>query len=182
MISKFWKDYGYVILISSLFVFLIILVYVYYARYKSKHKKAVPTPLPYFSHDTKEALIKGSAGERECRKVLEKIFNKPFTCQRPDFLQNDVTSTSDKKNNLELDCYNQELALAVEYNGRQHYDYVPFFHKTRDAFYNQKYRDEMKRRLCKENNVTLIEVPYSIQIKDIEDYLTKVLKELKLIK
>jgi|SRR5690606_4226535 len=181
MILQFWKDYGYVILISSIFVFLIIVGCVYYTKYKRNKKKHIPSPLPYLSSDTRQSLNKCSAGERECRKVLEKLFNKPFTCQRPSFLQNDVTSTSDKKNNLELDCYNEELALAVEYNGKQHYDYVPFFHKTRDAFYNQKYRDEIKRRLCKENNVTLIEVPYSVQLNDIEDYLTKTLKELKLI-
>lgn len=182
MISKFWKDYGQVILVSSIFIFLIVIWFVYYTKYKQQQKKKVPAVLPYFSQDTRNELKKSSAGERECRRVLEKIFNKPFTCQRPDFLQNDVTSTSEKKNNLELDCYNSELAIAVEYNGKQHYDYVPFFHKTRDAFYNQKYRDEMKRRLCKENNVALIEVPYSVPIKDIEDYLVKVLKELKLIK
>lgn len=182
MISKFWKDYGHVILVSSVFVLLIVVWYVYYSRNKRRQKKNVPSPLPYFSQDTKKELTKCSAGERECRKVLEKLFNKPFTCQRPDFLQNDVTSTYEKKNNLELDCYNEEIAIAVEYNGKQHYDYVPFFHKTRDAFYNQKYRDEMKRRLCKENNVTLIEVPYSVAVNEIDDYLSKILKELKLIK
>lgn len=182
MISKFWKDYGQVILVSSIFVLLIVIWFVYYTKYKRQQKKKITASLPYFSQDTRKELTKSSAGERECRRVLEKIFNKPFTCQRPDFLQNNVTSTSEKKNNLELDCYNSELAIAVEYNGKQHYDYVPFFHKTRDAFYNQKYRDEMKRRLCKDNNVALIEVPYSVPVKDIEDYLTKVLKELKLIR
>ena len=70
-----------------------------------------------------------SKGEKECRKVLENLFNKPFSKSRPDFLRNPVTGGNF---NLELDCYNQELSLAVEYNGIQHYKYVPYFHRNND--------------------------------------------------
>ena len=78
---------------------------------------------------------------------------------------------------MELDCYNPELKLAVEYSGKQHYEYVPYFHKNKEAFLNQKYRDELKRRMCKDNMITLIEVPYTVKIQDIRGYLTnKLLK------
>ena len=103
---------------------------------------------------------------------MEKLFNKKFYKIRPDFLRNNITGG----NNLEIDCYNDSLKLGVEYNGRQHYDFVPFFHKNKETFYNQKYRDDMKRRLCKENNITLIEVPYTIKIKDIEKYIYRTKK------
>ena len=46
--------------------------------------------------------------------------------------------------NLELDCFNKELRIGLEYNGVQHYKYVPYFHKNKEAFLNQKYRDDMK--------------------------------------
>lgn len=111
-----------------------------------------------------------SKGEFECRKVLQEIFNKPFPKYRPDFLRNPVTSDSSPYN-LELDCYNPELKLAVEYNGIQHYKYIPYFHKTKDAFQNQKYRDYMKRDMCEKNGITLIEVPYTVKVPEIRSYL-----------
>jgi len=55
-----------------------------------------------------------SKGETECRRVIESIFNKPFNKARPDFLRNMVTGG---EYNLELDCYNNSLKIAVEYNG-----------------------------------------------------------------
>jgi hypothetical protein len=113
---------------------------------------------------------KDSKGETECRRVLEEVFNVEFSKDRPDFLNNPVTGGNF---NLELDCYNKNLKLAVEYNGVQHYKYTPFFHKNEEAFQNQKYRDELKRRMCKDNVVTLIEVPYTVKTEDIKKYLLK---------
>ena len=52
----------------------------------------------------------------------------------------------------------------------------PFFHKNNEAFLNQKYRDDMKRRMCKDNKITLIEVPNTIDISNIENYLITKLK------
>lgn len=113
-----------------------------------------------------------SKGEKECRRVMEKIFKKPFPKIRPNFLRNTVTSGEENGDiNLEIDCYNDELKIGVEYSGIQHYKYSPFFHKNKEAFYNQKYRDEMKRVKCRENGIILIEVPYTVKVEHIEDYL-----------
>lgn len=127
---------------------------------------------------TKRNCLAHSKGEQECRKVLEQIFERPFPKQRPDFLANHITGEG---NNLELDCYNADLGIAVEYNGRQHYNYVPYFHKNHDQFVNQKYRDDMKRRLCAENKVILIEVPYTIAHKNIKKYLIKALRDHRVV-
>jgi Iridoviridae Uvr/REP helicase len=116
---------------------------------------------------------KDSKGEIECRKFLETIFQKPFTKARPDFLKNPVTG-----NNLELDCYNRELKLAIEYNGQQHYKFSAHFHKNVEASTNQKYRDELKRRMCLENGINLIEVPYTIKLNDIGAFLHLRLRQL----
>lgn len=112
---------------------------------------------------------KESQGERECRRVMQEIYNRPFIKVRPSFLRNDAISGS----NLELDCYNADLKIAVEYNGEQHYNFVRFFHRNRDAFHNQKYRDDMKRRLCQSNGILLIEVPYTVKIPDIKQFIVK---------
>lgn len=116
---------------------------------------------------------KESKGEARSRAFVENYFVRRFPSCRPDFLNNPVTGS---KHNLELDCYNAELALAIEYNGRQHYEYTPFFHKNKEAFYNQKYRDDMKRRMCQQAGITLIEVPYNVG--NIEEYLLQELRRL----
>lgn len=113
-----------------------------------------------------------SIGERECRRVLEKLFKKQFIKKRPDFLKNTVTGS-----NLELDCYNEELKIACEYNGRQHASYVPIFHKNKEAYYNQKYRDLMKKQLCAQNGVFLIEVPHNVSVDKIEGFIINELKK-----
>ena len=116
---------------------------------------------------------KESKGERASRAAAERIFNKPFTKIRPDFLKNDVT-----QHNLELDVYNEELQLAIEYSWRQHYEFVPFFHKNYEAFLNQKYRDEMKKTKCKEHGIKLIEIPYTVKLEDIESFIRIEAKKL----
>lgn len=130
-------------------------------------------PRPNYDRDISEGK-KESKGEAECRRVLQKIFGRPFLSQRPDFLRNPVTGG---EFNLELDCYDPELKLAVEYNGIQHYKYVPYFHRNHEHFINQKYRDDMKRRMCKDNGIILIEVPYTIKIPDIEQYIINACKK-----
>lgn len=119
---------------------------------------------------------KDSQGELRARAYLESRFKKSFPKSRPDFMVNPVTGS---KYNLELDCYNPELQLAVEYNGAQHYVYNTFFHKNKEAFYNQKYRDELKRLRCKELGITLIEIPYT-EDRRLEQYLEQQLQDVGL--
>lgn len=118
-----------------------------------------------------------SIGEQICRYHLNQRFNKPFLKERPDFLKNPVTNT-----NLELDCFCRELGLALEYNGRQHYEFTPKFHKSKNDFYNQKYRDQIKKQLCYENKIDLIEVPFSVSHEEIPIYIDQALEKLGRIK
>jgi hypothetical protein len=118
-----------------------------------------------------------SKGEIECRRVMSLIFSKPFYKSRPMFLNNPVTFGT---NNLELDCFNEELKIAVEYDGKQHYEYIPYFHKSYEAFMNQRYRDYMKEQMCRENGIILLRVPYTVKLEDIQDYLINKLRQIKL--
>ena len=76
--------------------------------------------------NTKKKKRGDSKGEIECRTVLENIFKRPFRKKRPSFLENKALNNG---LNLEIDCYNEELKLGCEYNGRQHYKFTPFFIK-----------------------------------------------------
>jgi hypothetical protein len=115
-----------------------------------------------------------SGGELECRRVLESIFApERFPKARPDFLRNPVTENY----NLELDCYNSDLGIAVEYDGAQHAKYTPHFHASIDAFRTQQYRDYIKNQLCIQNGITLIRVPHSVKIEDIHAYILSELRQ-----
>ncbi len=165
--SEFWEKYGFEILIVLSLIFLFLMAIIRRGKSGTWNTSYI---LPRKLGLQKEPK-RDSKGEIECRRVLEQIFNKPFPKIRPDFLRNPVTSDNTYNNNLEIDCYNKELKIGVEYNGIQHHKYTPYFHKTKDAFQNQKYRDHIKRELCQKNGVFLIEVPHTVKIPEIRAFL-----------
>lgn len=59
---------------------------------------------------------------------------------------------------LELDFYIEELGVAIEVQGIQHYKYTPFFHANYEAFLDQQMRDKAKKTACIQNEVTLYEL------------------------
>lgn len=88
--------------------------------------------------------------EKLCRKYLEYKFKVPFQKLFPKWL-----------NGLQLDGYNEQLNLAFEYNGKQHYEYIKHFHKSKKEFITQQQRDILKRKILKEKGVHLIDIPYN---------------------
>ncbi len=175
-VLKFWNKNRVWILLGF---FLLAILLGYFLRdkstgtwdtmyyYKPKKKKKVT----FKGADYVDRSEKDSKGEIACRAALKRIFNRPFDKCRPDFLRNVVTGN---KYNLEIDCYDADLKIGVEYQGRQHYEFVPYMHNNNYAvFLNQKYRDELKRMKCKENGVLLIEVPHKVKEADIETFLRK---------
>ena len=114
-----------------------------------------------------------SKGELECRRALNRIFGRQFFKARPDFMRNPVTGM-----NLEADAWNPELNLVVEVNGAQHSKFVPYFHKNREAFMNQQYRDHIKKELCMKAGVNFLEVPHTITPQKMESYLRSNLRLL----
>lgn len=114
-----------------------------------------------------------SKGENECRRVIQLLTGKSFVKVRPQWLLNPISGGF-----MELDMYCDSMKLAIEYNGQQHYSYSEFMHnKNKDKFALQKYKDYVKRDLCKKNNIYLIEVPYTIKFENIESYLQKEYQE-----
>lgn len=121
---------------------------------------ALPSCLP---HPPTNKGSFSSYGERYCVEFLEVLFPEhKFKKVRPEWLVNPVTGRR-----LELDGYNEELKLAVEYNGIQHYVYPNFTGCTEEEFKNQLYRDKLKETLCDKHGVCLIRIPYSVPLADI---------------
>jgi hypothetical protein len=98
--------------------------------------------------------------ERYTKQVAITFLNRKFIKIRPDWLKNE------EGNNLELDMYNDELKLAIEYNGIQHYKHCDFFHKSIEDFDKQVEDDKLKVKLCEVNKVDLIVVPYDEKPKE----------------
>jgi hypothetical protein len=173
-LQKYWNQHGFDILVLFSIIFII-----FYAFFRLGKKGTYMKTLSLsstkdnFTNITKKKP-QDSQGEIICRQYLEKRFGKSFSKKRPDFLSNPVTGGH---RNLELDCFNEDLKLALEYNGVQHYKFVPFFHTNKETFYNQKYRDEIKRMKCKEKGIILIEVPYTIPHQDLEKYVEEQLQK-----
>jgi len=79
---------------------------------------------------------------------------------------------------LELDGYNEELQLAFEYQGVQHYKRVDYFQQTEEDFKSQQARDARKRQLCEANGCTLLEIPYTIKHGDVRAHVRSLLAAL----
>lgn len=115
----------------------------------------------------------GSRKERACRIIFEVLTNKAFPkCSSLTWLSSGPTRF------LELDGYCEELKLAFEYQGEQHYRKNEFFHKDQKAFNTQKQRDRIKRERCLQKNITLLEIPYDISLVNLPNYIKTLLIDL----
>ncbi len=190
-ILKLWDEKGLTVMFTGIIIFFI----VYWFLFTSENKDGTYNKISLrnlfkqdisYKHPQNNTILpnivrkspvpKCSKGEAECRRVLEKIFNVPFPNIRPNFMKNTVTGE-----NLELDMYNHDLKLACEYNGQQHYKFNKWMHKNSSNFQNQKYRDIMKRNLCQQYGISLIEVPYTVKLENIEIFIINRLKKLNYI-
>lgn len=58
-----------------------------------------------------------------------------------------------------VDFYLPQYNAIIEYNGKQHYERVKFWH-TEEQFQDQQDRDKRLREHCKQHGIKLIEIPY----------------------
>lgn len=65
---------------------------------------------------------------------------------------------------LEIDCYIPDLKLGFEYNGEQHYQFIPAFHETEKDFREQQKRDKEKNKIAKERGIRLITIKYDEEL------------------
>lgn len=92
-----------------------------------------------------------SFGENFSRWLLEKIFGYKFNKIKPNWLLNN------NGNKLELDGYCEELKIAFEYQGGQHYRRT--FGMTEEEFKIRQQYDKIKKEKCSELGILLIEIP-----------------------
>lgn len=107
--------------------------------------------------------------EIQLTKILERIFHEcnVHTSYRP------IWAKSPKGVLYEFDIFIQEFNLLIEYNGRQHYEYVPFFHKEYNKFEEQQRNDKIKTKMAKDEG-------YKLMIFKSDEPITKNYVESKL--
>jgi phage FluMu protein Com len=93
--------------------------------------------------------------ENLCRSVFEIAFGNAF----PNYYPGDWLLNANGRK-MQLDGYCQELKLAFEYHGHQHYQPVARFNMSAEDVVRRQAEDALKRRLCRENGVALIEIPF----------------------
>jgi hypothetical protein len=124
-----------------------------------------------------------SINEEKCRSILEYLFVPyKFPKNNPDWLRMNKNSRP-----LELDCYSEDLELALEFNGIQHYEIVPGFHKPKNhyelsseefeiacekALQKQKDHDAFKIEKCEYMGKRLITVSY-LDVKEGYSFVKK---------
>lgn len=104
-----------------------------------------------FSRGCKCPICNGSIGEISVSNYLK---NKKISFI-PQYRFDDCID----KRALPFDFYLDELNICIEYQGRQHYEYVDYF-GDKDVFEKQLKHDNIKRKYCEDNNIQLIEIPY----------------------
>lgn len=167
----FWKQHKFKVAVITSILFLLGLKYYHKDKqgtwsFNYSYDPSNPTDPTGDHNNNRSRMTNESKGEKTCRTVLEKLFQRPFPKKRPLFLMNFVTNKP-----LEIDCCNLELQLGIEYNGKQHYEYIPYIHKSFSNFTAQQYRDIVKKERCRQNGFTLIVVPYTVPENSIENYL-----------
>ena len=115
-------------------------------------------------YSLEESGIKRSKPEQICKKILQRMFRKKFIRIKPEWLKNPETNRR-----LELDCYNEELGIALEYNGIQHYEWPNFTGQSEKQFQAQKRRDRFKIQRCRELGIRLLIIKYDVPVNRLEE-------------
>lgn len=88
-------------------------------------------------------------------QLIESEFGDKYTIKRhyrPDWMEG-----------LEIDIYLVEPSVGIEYQGVQHYEVVDHW-GGEEGFEERQQRDKQTRRLCRKNNVELVEVRYDEEL------------------
>ena len=97
---------------------------------------------------------------------------RKFEKKRPEWLQTDDGKL------LELDCYNEELKVAIEDNGDQHYKLCKF-NNFENKLQEIKQFEEVKKTKCQEQGIKLLIIPFWKTHDEIVEIINKLLNSTK---
>ena len=113
-------------------------------------------------HITSCGCASQSSGERLVMSTLEEL-NAEFVTQ---YSFQDCRSV----NALRFDFavfYNSNLLYLIEYDGKQHFEPIDLFGGI-DGFNDRQKRDAIKNNYCKQHNIHLLRIPYTLSAEEIK--------------
>jgi very-short-patch-repair endonuclease len=79
--------------------------------------------------------------------------------------------------NRRFDFYLPDINTCIEYDGKQHFNFVGTWYQTKEEFERAIQRDKEKTEYCIKNNIKLIRIPYYDYDKLNEEYLKGIIAE-----
>lgn len=73
---------------------------------------------------------------------------------------------SDNNRKMFVDFYLVDYNIVIEYDGEQHYKFVPYFHKTIEKFEECKKRDILKEKLLEQHHIKVFRIKFDENIMD----------------
>ncbi len=92
------------------------------------------------------------------RSLLRKIFPRDKILEEV-YLPGSDTET--RRSTLIADFFLPLRSLVVEVHGRQHYEFVDFYHKTKAGYLKAKKRDKDKIAWCQLNDINIVVLKFS---------------------
>ena len=151
--------------------------------YESNDFQDLNTPIEVWCHQheryftvTPKEHLKGkkcphdneSKGETAVRSILEKNYIQYKQYHK---MEGCFVMRNERCILLTFDFYLPNNNTIIEYDGRQHYEPVNYF-GGKESFQRQVMLDRIKDEFCKDNNINLIRIPYTVKNrKDIEKYI-----------
>ena len=121
-------------------------------------------------------ILKGLCGCPLCNSsVGERMIAEYLNSKQIKYYRQYVFDDCKLKQKLRFDFYIPENNICIEFQGEQHYYPVNFSGHSdlEKQFAYTTERDEIKRKYCQENNIKLIEVPYTYRDENkIKQFLT----------
>lgn len=124
---------------------------------------------PVFHQTTLREIFFMSKIQKAVSRYLSRNFSK-YTIRentRPEWMLDDTGQR------LELDFFIEELNLAIEVQGKQHYQYVEYFHGSESGFADQQNRDWKKYQACLNRGITFVEIASESDIQGLEKFIPK---------
>ena len=115
----------------------------------------------------------GGVRERLCRYYIEEITQFKFPKAKPSWLKNE------RGNLMELDGYCEQLSIAFEHQGEQHYRAIKHFNRRDETLAQRQEDDQKKRNLCNSNGVDLIEVPFDVDENDLHEWIKNYISKIR---